>query len=132
MNLLNPKNIAFITVLLFASSQFCLAQEGNLSINQDQKIDKLLTIKKEMNTSETDSERYKIQIYSGNRAGAEKAKTKINSKMSDLPSILEFETPNYKIWVGNFRNKLEADRTLLKVQNEFPNAFVFKPKKDKE
>ena len=52
--------------------------------------------------------------------------------MSDLPSILEFETPNYKIWVGNFRNKLEADRTLLKVQKEFPNAFVFKPKKDKE
>ena len=132
MNLLNPKNIKFLAVLLFATSQYCLAQEGNLNINQDAKIDKLLAIKKEMNTSETDSERYKIQIYSGNRSGAEKAKTKINSKMSDLPSILEFETPNYKIWVGNFRNKLEADRTLLKVQKEFPNAFVFKPKKDKE
>ena len=129
---MNPKNIKFLAVLLFATSQYCLAQEGNLNINQDAKIDKLLAIKKEMNTSETDSERYKIQIYSGNRSGAEKAKTKINSKMSDLPSILEFETPNYKIWVGNFRNKLEADRTLLKVQKEFPNAFVFKPKKDKE
>lgn len=132
MNLLKPKNITFLTALLFFTAHISLAQEGNLNINQDPKIDKLLAVKKEMNTSETDSERYKIQIYSGNRSGAQKAKAKINSKLGDLPSILEFETPNYKVWVGNFRSKLEADRTLLKVQKEFPNAFVFKPKKEKD
>lgn len=132
MNLLKLKNITLLTVLLFFTAHISLAQEGDLNINQDPKIDKILAVKKEMNTYDTDSERYKIQIYSGNRSGAEKARAKINSKMNNLSSILEFETPNYKVWVGNFRSKLEADRTLLKVQKEFPSAFVFKPKKEKD
>ena len=43
----------------------------------------------------------------------------------------DFETPNYKVRVGNFRTRLEADRGLVKVQKEFKSAFVFKPKKEK-
>ncbi len=133
MNLLKQKNIAFLTFVLLFTAQICTAQGGDLNINQDPNIDKLLAIKTNMNTSETDSDRYKIQIYSGDRLeSAEKAKAKINSNFNNLPSILMFETPNYKVWVGNFRSRLEADRTLLKVQNEFKNAFVFKPKKDKD
>ena len=132
MNLLKHQNTTFVLIALLLTTQFSLAQDGSLTINQDPEVDELLALKKKMNVSETDADRYKIQIYSGNIAGAEKAKAKINSKLSDLPSILEFETPNYKVWVGNFRNRLEADRTLLKVQKEFKNAFVFKPKKEKE
>ena len=41
-----------------------------------------------------------------------------------------FNTPNYKIWVGNFRDRLEADRALLRIKKSYMNAFIFKPKKD--
>jgi len=44
-------------------------------------------------------------------------------------SSLEYETPNYKIWVGNFRSRLEADRALVKVKRKFTSAFIFKPGK---
>jgi hypothetical protein len=50
----------------------------------------------------------------------------------EMASKLVYETPNYKIWVGNFRTRLEADRALVKVKSKFPTAFIFKPKKDKE
>ena len=40
---------------------------------------------------------------------------------------MKYETPNYKIWVGKFRTRLEADRELLVVKKLFPNAFPFKP-----
>jgi hypothetical protein len=43
---------------------------------------------------------------------------------------MEFETPNYKIWIGNFNTRLEADRALVKVKRKFAYAFYFKPKKD--
>jgi hypothetical protein len=132
MNLLNYQNTLLPLFFLLFSTQICLSQQGSLTINEDPEVTELLDLKKKMNFSETDSERYKIQIYSGNRPGAEKAETQINSKLNNLPSILVFETPNYKVWVGNFRSRLEADRTLLKVQKEFKNAFVFKPKKEKE
>ena len=115
--------------VLLSNNSF--AQQGKVVINQDKDLVKLLALKKDMNLNENDSDRYKIQIYSGNRQGAESAKSKIRSKMPTLPASLEFETPNYKVWVGNYRSRLEADRALLKVQSEFSNAFVFKPKKDK-
>ncbi|WP_250435232.1 SPOR domain-containing protein [Hanstruepera flava] len=133
MNLLKPKNMVFLASCLILTMQISFAQEGSLNINQDPKIDKLLAVKTSMNTSETDSERYKIQVFSGNRqAEAEKAKSIVKTKMSELPVITVFETPNYKVWVGNFRSRLEADRALLKVQKEFKSAFVFKPKKEKD
>ena len=44
---------------------------------------------------------------------------------------MRFETPNYKIWIGNFKTRLEADRALLLIKKKFYSAFVFKPKKEK-
>jgi hypothetical protein len=39
-----------------------------------------------------------------------------------------YETPNYKIWIGNFRSRLEADKALIKIKKKYINAFIFKPK----
>ncbi|GAK92069.1 hypothetical protein JCM19298_2557 [Nonlabens ulvanivorans] len=42
-------------------------------------------------------------------------------------SILEYEAPNFKLWVGSYRNKLEAERALIEIKKDFPNAFILKP-----
>lgn len=111
--------------LLFLNS---MAQEGTIIINQDKEIEALLEIKKDIESS---SDRYKIQIFSGaSRNAAETARKKFYENYADLPSSIEYETPNYKIWVGNFRNRLEADRALLRIKKTFLNAFIFKPKKE--
>ena len=44
---------------------------------------------------------------------------------------MRYETPNYKIWVGNFKTRLEADRALQRIKRAFNSAFIFKPKKGK-
>jgi hypothetical protein len=118
-----------IVVLIIAMFSFTklYAQQGTVEINQDNQIDVLLKVKKDVNASESN---YKIQIYSGNRSGAEKAQLEFRNWFNEWPSTKEFETPNYKIWVGNFETRLEADRALLKIKQKFPNAFYFKPKKD--
>ena len=114
----------FLLTILLSSS--LIAQEGTVSINQDKEIEALLEIKKDIETS---SNRYKIQIYSGtSRGSAEAARSKFSESYSDWPSSIEYETPNYKIWVGNFRNRLEADRALIRIQKTFINAFIFEPK----
>lgn len=118
------------SLALLATNSY--AQQGGVTINQDEDLVKLLALKKDINLNDNDSDRYKIQIYSGNRQDAEKAKSKIRLKMPELLTTLEFETPNYKVWVGNYRSRLEADRSLVKVQKEFQNAFVFKPKKERD
>jgi hypothetical protein len=123
------KNICFLSFCLFLFTTIGFAQNGTVVINQDASINTLLKLKKEINTNETGTKRFKIQIYSGNRAKAEQVKSNYNSKYSEWNSKLVYETPNYKIWVGNFRTQLEADRALVKIRKTFSGAFIFKPLK---
>ena len=125
------KSITLILGLLFTFSisfhAFC--QEGRVTINQDERISQLLELKKDINKDETNPKRYKIQIYSGNRAGAKNAETNFTETFNQWRPRMHYETPNFKVWAGNFSTRLEADRALRKIRKKFPNAFIFKPKK---
>jgi len=132
MKLLNLKTIGKFAFYLMLSLSFCNAQEGNVIINHDKKIIQLLDLKKEINTSEKSSDRYKIQIYSGDRTTARSKRSKFMNTYNEWRSTLVYETPNYKIWIGSFRTRLEADRALKTIKHKFPSAFIFKPKKEKE
>jgi len=123
------KFFLYIAVINLLTTLTINAQEGVFSINQDPQIDALLRLKKEVNKT---AARYKIQIYSGNRLSAEKIRLEFRNYFSDWSTSIKYETPNYKIWIGNFNTRLEADRTLLKIKKKFGNAFIFKPKKEKE
>ena len=132
MKILNSKNSLYTLGFMVLFTSLSFAQQGNVIVNQDKEIDQLLNLKKTINTSENTSDRYKIQIYSGQRSEAESTQSNFRALSLEMPSKLVYETPNYKIWVGNFRTRLEADRALIKVKTKFPTAFIFKPKKDKE
>ena len=119
--------LAVIISLIALNSTF--GQEGSISVNQDEDIATLLKLKREINKES--SNYYKIQIYSGNRNDAEAAKMNFNNTFNDWAPKIVYETPNFKIWAGSFRTRLEADRALKKIKREFPSAFIFKPKKEK-
>ncbi|MDD7885598.1 SPOR domain-containing protein [Flavivirga sp. 57AJ16] len=124
--------INFLSIICFAiTSSYCSAQEGNVIVNQDKNITVLLDLKKEMNKNEDDPSRYKIQIYSGNRAGSQNAQKEFRNTFATWNPTIQYEPPNFKTWVGNFRTRLEADRALKKVKKKFPHAFIFKPIKKK-
>ncbi|WP_298508541.1 SPOR domain-containing protein [uncultured Kordia sp.] len=132
MRFLALKRRTILTVSAFFCAGFAFAQQGEITISKDPKIDKLLTYQKEINQETDNDNRLKIQIFNGNLRNAEKVKSKFKNKHSDIPVNIKFETPNYKVWVGNFRNSLEAERYLVEVKETFPNAFVFTPKKKKK
>lgn len=119
--------ISLVIVILFTMT-ILNAQQGVATVNQDKQIDILLKIKKDINSTESN---YKIQIFNGNRSSAEKARLEFRNSFSEWSTSMRYETPNYKIWIGSFKTRLEADRALLIVKKKFGNAFVFKPKKEK-
>jgi len=119
------QNFKFIYLILFGFAFQLHAQTGNVIVDQDKEITTLLEYKKDLNTVDL----YKIQVFQGNRSGAEEAKSKFESTFDEWPVSMEYETPNYKIWVGNFRSRLEADKALIKIKKNYSNAFIFKPKK---
>ena len=125
MKLFKIKALCYSILISLVFTSVCNAQQGEVVINQDQEITQLLALKKEINSNEDSSDRYKIQIYSGRRGGAEKSQSDYRGAYGQWSSKMVHETPNYKVWVGSFRSRLEADRALLDVKRKFPNAFIF-------
>ena len=102
------------------------AQEGEVKISQDDAIDKLLEYKKDIKTSKV----YKIQVYNStdpDRAKREKAN--FLNAYGQWPVEIVWNTPNYKIWVGNFATRLEAERAAAKIKKKYMNAIILQPKK---
>lgn len=112
---------------IFTSAQNNITpkNKGQVSIDIHPNIDKLVETK----FSEQYGDNYKIQLFYGSLDKAHSKLNKFNSHYSELNGKILFETPNYKVWIGNFRTRLEADRALIKIRKEFPSAFIFKPKK---
>ena len=121
-------NIKALTLLFFLTFYaFAKAQTAQVQVSQDPKISELLTLKSKLTKNNELADRYKIQVYSGNLSQAKIALRKFRNKVGTWSSDIEYETPNYKVWIGNFRNRLEADRAIIAVKKEFPNALIFKP-----
>ena len=126
---MRKKKILTVAAFFLAVGFNAFAQEGRMQVNQDTLIPYLLELKTEMGKESRIGDRYRIQIFSGDNNKASKVIREFRSLYSEWPSTIVYETPNYKVWVGNFRNSLEADRALIKIRESFPAAFRFKPER---
>lgn len=122
-------NLFIISVLLVFFTAAATAQSGTVTVNADVKIDELLTIKKRLEKENKLDGGYTIQLFYGDLSKAESTLKKYRSSYGSWPASIEYETPNYKIWAGNFGSRIEADRALMEVQKGFPNAFILEKKK---
>ena len=120
--------LLIFAVFLLLSNQKIKAQEGNVNIQQNQKIEKLMEVKKQLNENNKIGDRFVIQLFYGDNGEANEVIQKYRNVYT-YPSQITYEAPNYKVWIGNFRSRLEADRALLKIKETFPSAFIPKPQR---
>ncbi|MCM4155350.1 SPOR domain-containing protein [Gramella sp. AN32] len=118
--------IIILGMILFNTNS--QAQEGTVHIQQDSRIEKLMEVKKGLNEGNKIGDRYVIQLYYGDNGEANNVIQKYRS-LYEYSSEITYEAPNYKVWVGKFRSRLEADRALLKIKENFPAAFIPKPQR---
>ena len=125
-----PKSLLLfaLTAFLFLFNLKMSAQQGNVNIQQNKKIDKLMEVKTELNKNNKIGDRYVIQLFYGDNGEANEVIQKYRNLYS-YSSQITYEAPNYKVWIGNFRNRLEADRALIKIKENFPAAFIPKPQR---
>jgi hypothetical protein len=105
------------------------AGSGKIIINQDPRIDTLLSRNLAENKSVNGMDGYRIQIYRGSdrnaREEASKAKAEFINEFPDIASYDLFEKPNYfKVRVGNYRNKQEATKELYNIRRVFRDAII--------
>lgn len=114
--------------ILFVTNSF--SQEGTVSVSQDSKFEQLLTEKRKINATITTNDRYRVQIYSGDSETAKKTLSDFRKEFKNSDATVVFNTPNYKVWIGNYKTRIEGERNIEELKKKFPNAFLIKPTKN--
>jgi len=120
------KLILSILFVVFSISK-SRAQHQNREHSQNQKIEQLLIEKRKINLSLAIENAYKIQIFNGSNELAKRQLIMFKQEFTTIDAILVFNSPNYKVWVGNFKNRLDAERNLIEIKKKFSNALLIKP-----
>jgi hypothetical protein len=102
---------------------------GNLTINQDPRIDTLLSRYIINNHRKFGMNGFRIQIYYNNIRTAREESTKVQSRFlsrfPDIPSYITSQSPAYFIVrVGDYRTKADGYKDLLMIRKEFPDAYL--------
>lgn len=127
MRILSSNNFVFYSFLFVFSTANLLAQAQNRSLTQDPKFEQLLNEKRKINPSLSVNDFYKIQIYSGTSEIAKKTLNEFRLEFTTVDATIVFNTPNYKVWVGNFRTRIEAERHLIDIKERYKNVLLIKP-----
>lgn len=124
MNTTRYFKVLIISFLVLFFAENSLAQQAKVTVQQDEKIPELLSLKKQLEKDNKLSDKYTIQLYYGESGRAQYILRRYRSFYGSWPASIEYETPNYKVWVGNFSSRLDAERALLQVRKNFDDAFV--------
>lgn len=105
------------------------AQTSGVTVIQDAKFENLLKEKRRINSSITVNDNYKIQIYTGESDASKKVLADFKKQYKNFDGTIVFNTPFYKVWVGNFKTRIEAERNLAELRKTYPSALLIRPNK---
>ncbi len=124
------KKYTFLIIILIALNSTTIFSQntGEIHIEESAKIKQVVAKKIAYNKALKPVKRYKIQLFYGSEQGAIKVRNEFNTVFEDFSAVLKFNSPDWKVLVGAFKTRLEADRALVDIKKEFPDATVRNPK----
>jgi hypothetical protein len=117
-----------LTLLCLLSLCSFSQNEGYVILEQDQRIEQLIQRQRDIHAADSTIDGFRIQIFmeSGNDAVEMATVTmeEFKEKYPDIPIYLVFGQPYYRLRVGDFRTRLEAEKAFQKLSREYKKAFV--------
>ena len=114
-----------ISLIIFLSHSIANAQDENVVYN-DTLTQKLFQIKKDYSKRIFESTYYTIQIYFGNLKNADSIIIDFQENYEGIKSELIFETPNYKVRIGKYKDINIASQKLEEIKSRYPGSFIIK------
>jgi hypothetical protein len=95
----------------------------------NKKLDTVLDSIDHFNLQRNFIDGFTIQVYSGlKREEALNAKKELTAVLPDLESEVHYSQPNFRVKVGRYFNRIEAQRDYVEVKKYFPTAIVIPDK----
>lgn len=120
--------ITFCSILCLAKAQtqsdsnaYKTIGQGILIEEKDERLDLLI---QDYNDKKV-VKGYRIQLFaSSSKMEALKVKADFLSKHGEISPDVVYQSPNFKVRVGNYRDRLTAYRFLKLYKEDFPSAFA--------
>jgi len=101
---------------------------GKIYINQNPDLQKIINNHISINKDKYVLKGWRVQIFldSGKNARyrANSKKSNFLSRYPDVNAYIDYNAPYFKIHVGNFRTKIEAEAFKKKISSNFSNSWV--------
>lgn len=113
------KNLLLIVLFVFVPFLTIYSQEVK---SEQELIQNFIEKKREFNKKYGYG--YRIQLYNGLEVEAKKLRAKFRLEFTDTETYLLYQQPEWKIQVGHYKTRLEADRALNKLKKKYPYAII--------
>ncbi|HEY1025023.1 MAG TPA: SPOR domain-containing protein [Sphingobacteriaceae bacterium] len=119
----------FILALVLTSNSFGQTP-GAVTVIRDPKIDSLIAKRIELNRESAHgalitTQGFRVQIFSGaDRSEAYEAQSRFKARYPLMGSYISYIQPNYKIRVGDFRTRMEAEKFMNELRPHYPSLFI--------
>jgi hypothetical protein len=121
--------IVFVALLFVASQALAQTDSGGVVVSRDPRLDSLVQKQIEINELTTRDARrivpgFRIQVInSTDKNKVYAAKAKVFEDFPDLKTYLLYQAPNYKLKVGNFETREEAEQAMQQLSRLFPSGL---------
>lgn len=108
---------------------FCFNNSNaqSTTLEEDANFEQLLIEKRKINSSLSNPNSYKIQIFNGTSEESKNNLIAFKKENRNFDATIIFSTPKYKVLVGNFSSRIEAERNLNFLKKKYPTAIIVKP-----
>ena len=119
-----------ICCIFFAPQVSSAQTRGKVQVVKDPLIDTLIARRPYLNKTvsagaEISSSGFRVQIYFGSsRQAAYDALAKFMNDFPETPTYISYIEPNFKVQVGDFRTRLEAQKLQSELNGMFTTLFI--------
>ena len=119
--------LGFLIILLFAGAAFS-QQPGKVEVIKDPQIDSLIARRAALirSSKKAGAFGFRVQIFSStDRKAAYAEQSKFKALYPAIRSYISYAEPYYKLRVGDFRTRLEAEKLINKLRPGYEGLFIF-------
>ena len=137
-----PEGYMYVDSIVYRQMPRCNEQYEGMSIYEaleDVQVNESFAVRKAVaertaanKGPEGEVDGYRIRIYFDNKQKSREESREVMNRFQALypgyNTYLKFNNPNFKVTVGDFRSKVDAQIALQSIIRDFPTAFIVKEK----
>lgn len=116
--------LLIFTWFFFVTKVTAQENEGIIQINSSDNIEQIIQKKINKLKNTTEKKVYRIQIFFGSENGANNSKNKFRELHPDTKVTLIFDSPYWKVHVGQYDTLMKAEKALEEISLTFEDALI--------